>query len=63
MEDAATVIQGHFRMRQKKKHQKTQQQSTPQEDTNYDRDAEKDQEIGEEFLIPDEDMERAAQTI
>ena len=29
----------------------------------YDRDAEKNQEIGEEFLNPDEDMDKAATKI
>ena len=33
------------------------------EQLSYDREAEKDQEIGDEFLNPDKDMEDAARTI
>ena len=71
MEDAASKIQGHFRKKQarkKAKEEKTKpKESKPKKgkeaNEGYDRDAEKNQEIGEEFLNPDEDMEQAASKI
>ena len=42
---------------------KQPQEGSPDEASGYNRDAEKDQEIGDEFLNPDEKMTQAAQTI
>ena len=66
MEQAATKIQGHFRKkqaRQKAKKEKKDKNKSKPAKKGYDRDGEKNQEIGDEFLNPDKDMEQAATKI
>ena len=64
MEQAATKIQGHFRKKQaRQKAKKEKEIKNKPAKKGYDRDGEKNQEIGDEFLNPDKDMEQAATKI
>ena len=48
------------RKKRKKRKKPKKSKKSAQEPTTYDREAEKNQEIGDEFMNPDQDMERAA---